>query len=199
MAPTECYLFGSGVRTPNNIENGHKYKSLNVCSVRGPKSKEFLETKKGIRVPSIFGDPALILPIYYSPVIDNTMKQKIAIIPHKSNYHYYISDSSLDKKKYILLNPLDHFSKIVDTICSCKAVISSSLHGLICSDAFNIPNVWLDEHKLEEGDYKFRDYFESQGRKYFKINSIQSFKESSLYVGGNKIDINSLLLSFPFR
>ena len=43
-----------------------------------------------------------------------------------------------------------------------KAIVSSSLHGLICSDAYNIPNLWLDEYKLIEGDFKFKDYFVSQ-------------------------------------
>ena len=31
-AKNNSYIFGSGIRTPNNIEKGHKYTNLNVCS-----------------------------------------------------------------------------------------------------------------------------------------------------------------------
>ena len=40
-AKNNAYIFGSGVRTPNNIEKGHKYTNLNVCSVRGPLTRDF--------------------------------------------------------------------------------------------------------------------------------------------------------------
>ena len=43
-AKDNSYIFGSGVRTENNIENG-KYKNLNICAVRGPLTKKFLEKK----------------------------------------------------------------------------------------------------------------------------------------------------------
>tara|TARA_B110000858_G_C17792089_1_gene470433 strand:+ start:1040 stop:1801 length:762 start_codon:yes stop_codon:yes gene_type:complete len=194
-AKNNSFIFGSGVRTPNNIENGHKYTNLNVCAVRGPLTRKFLLNKK-INVPEIYGDPALLLPNFYKPVLINDLKDKIGIIPHKTNYNKYVN--KIDTKKFYLINPTSKWKNVINSIYSCKAIISSSLHGLICSDAYNIPNIWLDEYKLSEGEFKFKDYFESQNRKYIKITNLNNYDDSLLYCEGNKIDLSKLQCAFPF-
>jgi len=196
MAKNNAYIFGSGVRTPNNIERGHNYTNLNVCSVRGPLSRKFLINTKKLDVPEIYGDPALLLPKLYEPILNNKLKDKIGIVPHKSNYNKYVNN--IDTSKYYLISPIDKWENVINYICSCKYIISSSLHGLICSDAYNIPNLWLDEYKLAEGDFKFKDYFASQKRDYVKIKNVNEYDNSFLYRGGNKIDLNKLLKTFPF-
>jgi pyruvyltransferase len=197
MAKDDTFIFGSGVRTPDNREGGHRYKNLNICSVRGPLSREFLMNVKKIYVPEIYGDPALLLPKFYQPVIIDNLKDKIGIVPHKSNYSNYINN--IDTSKYYLINPTDKWENVINYMCSCKAIISSSLHGLICADAYNIPNLWLDEYKLQEGDFKFKDYFASQGREYVKIKNINTYDSSLLYKKGNTIDLYKLLKTFPFN
>ena len=197
MAKDNTFIFGSGVRTPDNKEGGHRYKNLNICSVRGPLSREFLMNVKKISVPEIYGDPALLLPKFYQPVIIDNLKDKIGIVPHKSNYSNYINN--IDTAKYYLINPTDKWENVINYICSCKAIISSSLHGLVCADAYNIPNLWLDEYKLQEGDFKFKDYFASQGREYVKIKNLNTYDSSLLYKKGNTIDLYKLLKTFPFN
>ena len=196
MAKNNAFIFGSGVRTPNNIEKGHNYKNLNVCAVRGALTRDFLMKIKNISVPEIYGDPALLLPKFYKPVIIDNLKDKIGIVPHKTNYDKY--KNNIDSTKYYLINPTDKWQNVINYICSCKAIISSSLHGLICSDAYNIPNLWLDEYSLAEGDFKFRDYFSSQKRNFAKIKNLNEYDISLLYRNGNKIDLDKLLKSFPF-
>lgn len=195
MATNNTYIFGSGVRTPDNLENGHIYNNLNVCAVRGPLTRKYL-INKNIYVPEIYGDPALLLPLFYKPKKITKLCNKIGIIPHKSNYHNYINN--YDSAIFYLINPCDKWNNVINYICSCKAIISSSLHGLICSDAYNIPNVWLDEYKLTEGEFKFKDYFASQKRDYIKIQKISQYNKILLYTGGNNINLNKLLSSFPF-
>jgi pyruvyltransferase len=141
MAYNNSIIFGSGVRTPNNIENGHKYRELIVKAVRGPLTRKFL-MNRNIKVPEIYGDPALLLPKFYKPVMIDKIRYKIGVVPHKSNYKYYINN--VDTSKYYIISPTDKWENVVNAIYSCKAVISSSLHGLICADAYNKPNVWLD-------------------------------------------------------
>ena len=190
---SNCYVFGSGIRTPSN---GNKYNNLNVSAVRGPLTKKFLEDK-GVKCPNIFGDPALLLPIFYKPNLIKNLANKIGIIPHKSNYNLYKKKSFKDY--FYLISPTDKWENVIDRIYSCKYIISSSLHGLICSDAYNKPNLWLDEYKIDEGDFKFKDYFESQKRSYIKISSIDKYDEKLLYRDGNKINTQLLIDSFPFR
>jgi pyruvyltransferase len=195
-AKDNSYIFGSGVRTENNIENGHKYKNLNICAVRGPLTKKFLE-KKNIIVPEIYGDPGLLLPIFYKPKKLTELKNKIGIVPHKSNYNKYLN--KIDKNKYFLINPMDKWEHVVIYIISCKYILSSSLHGLIISDAYNIPNIWLDEYKLSEGDFKFKDYFLSIERPYYKIKKIDEFNIEKTYKYNNNLNLNYLINSFPFK
>ena len=195
-AKNNSFIFGSGVRTYNNIENGHKYNNLNVCSVRGPLTRKFLMDIKKLKVPEIYGDPALLLPKFYKPILIENLKDKIGIVPHKSNYNRYVNN--IDTTKYYLINPQDKWTNVINNIYSCKAIISSSLHGLICSDAYNIPNLWLDEFKLEEGDFKFKDYFASQNREYVKIKNLNEYNNNLLYTKGNTINLDILLESFPF-
>lgn len=193
-AKNNSFIFGSGVRTENNIESGHLYKNLNVCAVRGPLTKDFLE-KKNIKVGNVFGDPALLLPKFYQPIVNSLLKDKIGIVPHKSNFDKY--NSNIDLSIYHLINPTDSWGSVINSICSCKAILSSSLHGLICSDAYNIPNLWLDNYPLAEGDFKFRDYFASQNRPCIKIKKLNELKEELLYKDGNKIDLELLINAFP--
>lgn len=195
-AKDNYFIYGSGIRKDENKSNEHNYKDLNICAVRGPLSKKYLE-KKGIYVPNIFGDPGLLLPKFYTPTIIASVKNKIGLIPHKTNYNNYLNN--YDTSLYYLINPTDDWKNVINYICSCKAIISSSLHGLICSDAYNIPNLWLDEYELDEGDFKFKDYFQSQNRTYKKINNLREYNENMLYKEGNKINLELLIEQFPFR
>ena len=195
-AVNNCYVYGSGVRTNPPIESGYSFSNLNVSAIRGPLTKKFLENKN-INCPNIIGDPGLLISRLYKPRLIINLENKIGIIPHKSNYKLY-KDKTL-KYYFHLIDPTDKWQNVIDSIYSCKYIISSSLHGLICSDSFNKPNVWLDEYKLAEGDFKFKDYFESQNRKYVKIESIDKYNQNVLYKEGNKIDLDILINAFPLK
>ena len=93
---------------------------------------------------------------------------------------------------------MDKWQNVINYIYSCKSIVSSSLHGLICSDAYNKPNLWLDQYALPEKDFKFKDYFGSQKRDYIKIKNLDEYDESLLYQKGNTIDLEKLINSFPF-
>lgn len=192
--PSHTYIYGSGIRTlPIK-----KWRSLNVYSVRGPLTKKYLKEKNShIKIPNIYGDPALLLSIYYKPIQIEDLKNKIGLVPHFSNYQKYKNKNLNDR--FYLINPTNKWEDVINKIFSCKYIISSSLHGLICSDAYNKPNLWLDEFKLDEGDFKFKDYFESQDRKYVKITNLDDFEENLLYREGNKINLELLVYSFPFK
>jgi pyruvyltransferase len=53
---------------------------------------------------------------------------------------------------------------VVNEILSCEYIISSSLHGLIVSEAYSIPNLWIKvSDKIRGGEFKYQDYFQSIG------------------------------------
>lgn len=191
MAEDETHIFGSGMRIPNQWR---AYTNLHVHAVRGPITRLYL-AMNGIECPKIYGDPALLLRDFYKPKIIENLKEKVALVPHFSNLEHY---SGLDAEEYEIISPTEKWQDVVDKIYSCKYTISSSLHGLICSDAYDKPNIWLNEYPLDEGDWKFMDYFESQKREYKNIKSLSEFEESNLYKDGNKIDLDLLKKAFPF-
>lgn len=197
-ATTGAYVFGTGVRTDPPREGGHRYTSLRVSAVRGPLTRAFL-MKRGVHdVPEVYGDPALLLPRYYTPRIRPELRARVALVPHKSNYARY-REHRIDGVH--LICPTDAWTDVVDQLVSCRLVVSSSLHGLICADAYNVPNVWLNEHPLPEGDFKFRDYFASQGRPNDGVvTSVRDAlqPDAPVWKQGNQLDTTKLLHAFPF-
>jgi pyruvyltransferase len=195
MAPDKCVVFGTGVRTVPPVEGGHSYKTLDVRAVRGPLTRAFLESKN-IQVPPVYGDPALLLPLFYTPTILEECAGKTAVVPHYTQYRLY-QNKGLDPDIYHLVNPCDNWQHVINQIVSCRRVLSSSLHGLICSDAYGKPNCWLHEFPLNEGEFKFHDYFLSQGRPSTFVKE-PCDNDSLFYDKGNTLDLDILRQAFPF-
>ena len=151
-------VYGSGIRDiKQNIKPGH------IQFVRGPRTrKRFQEI--GCYCPPNYGDPGLLLPSYYKPTVRKTYK--LGIIPHIVHYSKIVRmyQNSPDIKVINLLHKDIEF--VIREILSCEKVVSSSLHGLIISDAYSIPNKWVQFSNEIEGDNtKFLDYFDSVQRK----------------------------------
>jgi len=191
----------------NELHVKYTPETLNVFSVRGPVTRDHLMAQ-GIDVPEIYGDPALFMPEIYTPKKIPQLKNKICLVPHSYVIDKYDS-SSVDSKKFHILPTIKEYigqdpddedavdwRSFINQITSCRAVISSSLHGLIISDAYNKPNVWLTEHSPQKG-YKYDDHFLSQGRPLFNLTKLADFKESMLYRGGNKLDMEKLRAAYP--
>ncbi|SNR36548.1 polysaccharide pyruvyl transferase family protein [Lutibacter flavus] len=157
-------VWGSGLIDKNtNILNA------SFLAIRGPISRKIL-LKKGYSIPEVYGDPALLLPNFYSSYEKKIYK--IGIIPHYVDYelvlNWYIDTPSI--KIINLLN--NSVEAVINEICSCETIISSSLHGIIVSHSYNIPAVWVKfSNNLFGDDIKFHDYFES-----VKISNISSTK-----------------------
>ena len=111
---------------------------------------------RGVPRDVVFGDPALLLPLWFRqrPAI-----HELGILPH------WTDKTLWSRFKYgHLIDPTAHPEQVVQDISSCRRIISSSLHGLVVADAFGIPRraelfpaaTARPEH--EGGDFKFRDY-----------------------------------------
>ena len=170
------------------------------------KTLEFLSTH-GIECPNSFGDPALLLPRYYSPFFQRK-KYKLGIIPHVIDLDFDVINKIRETQTDILIIDLAHYEKwtdVIDQICSCEIIASSSLHGLIVSDAYNIPNCWITlSGKISGGLFKFYDYFSSVNRKDsepIKIEKIsdllQVYKQVSLWKS-IEIDTDEIIKCCPF-
>ena len=133
-----------------------------VLAVRGPLSRSNL-VRAGIDCPEIYGDPALLCPLFFPA---NKLKtHELGIVPHymdKNSPH--LKRLSRDPAIFLIDVEADP-EKVIQQINQCERIASSSLHGLIVADAYGIPSVWLRLSASVAGKgFKFRDYFASVGR-----------------------------------
>ena len=140
-----------------------------IRSVRGKKSIEFLQ-QKNMPYPTLVGDPALILPLFYQPK-NKEKKYKLGIIPHVIDLEHpvikQIQSENSNEVLIINLSKFDKWTDIIDQICSCESIASSSLHGLITSDTYGVPNCWIElSGKISGGHFKFYDYASSVNRTF---------------------------------
>lgn len=178
-----------------------------VCAVRGKLTRNLL-LSNGIDCPEIYGDPALLLPIIYPKKI--CKKYKLGLICHiddenHPDYKLFLKNNTNDVLK-IRLRDYGDWSCVIDNICSCEVIASSSLHGLIVADAYGVPNVWLKSHVRLHGDeFKFLDYFSGVNRVPpipILLESNSSVTEIVSNAKGYtplKFDIKPLLDSCPFK
>ena len=152
---SNCIVWGSGIIKKDDHPARAKF-----LAVRGPHTRNRL-LELGYECPEIFGDPALLLPKYFNPPVEKT--HRLGVIPHYVNYkEVYDRFNSTDIKVINLIDP--DVEKVTREIMSCEMTMSSSLHGIIISHAYNIPSLWTKfDVDLYGDDVKFEDYFESVG------------------------------------
>lgn len=132
-------------------------------AVRGIESAKRLK-ELNLSAPTIFGDPALLLPLYYSPKVKK--KYPLGIIPHYTEYNYF-KEKWDGKYKIINLKTKD-VENVINQIVECRYILSSSLHGMIVAHSYNIPCLWIEKRILEEEGFKFKDYFSSVGIEFYR-------------------------------
>lgn len=190
--------------------NKFQPKPLKVCAVRGPLTRKYL-LSLGVECPEIYGDPALLLPYVYNPSqLNGNKKWRVGIIPHiadKNNslIKEYVKLNS-DNSVIIRLDKYKSWTDVIDKINNCSILLSSSLHGLIISDAYGIPNVWIKlSEKVEGNGFKFQDYFKSVKRNEgtpIEINETSDFTMAitkALDYKQIEFDCKPLLNSCPFK
>lgn len=153
-ATKDSVVWGSGI-----IDRKQPVVNANFRAVRGPQTRKYL-LNLGFDCPEVYGDPALLLPKYYQPEVDK--KYKLGIIPHYHDFQlvaeYYKNYSEIFVIDLMTLN----VEEVTMEILRCEKTISSSLHGMIVSHAYNIPSIWVEfSNKIFGDGIKYRDYLES--------------------------------------
>lgn len=182
-------VWGSGLISP---EYGIDPDAKILC-VRGPISKK--HAKRDVPV----GDPALLLPLYFPNTFEK--KYEVSICPHYVDYQHIIENNP---KNYHVINMLDPVEKVTQEILESKVIYSSSLHGIIVSDAYGIPNSWIGaKNEVCCQDFKFADYLSSVNRpqrRYMYENLFSgAIKPSTCSRSLIKTLQNNLISTCPFK
>jgi pyruvyltransferase len=147
-------IWGSGFNG-KIAETELKFASLNVRAVRGKLTREVL-TRRGIEVPEVFGDPALLLPHLLGEQFPKWPRRGTVFVP---NLH----DLAIDRQGLECISPILPWYECVGRIVSADFVIASSLHGIIVAEAFGVPCRYV-RLSPTESLFKYNDYRSGTGR-----------------------------------
>lgn len=154
-ATNKSLVLGSGFGARNQTVKGKP----KIEIVRGEISSKMLINQGFVKSWQL-GDPALALPLLFSPPRD--VKYEVGIIPH------YIDKNAIQPPCSLFIDVLQPVEKVIQDILSCEVTLSSSLHGLIISHAYGIPSLWVGCDLIAGDGMKYHDYFSSVGIKPYE-------------------------------
>jgi pyruvyltransferase len=191
-------VWGSGFIREGELVQGPP---RSVHAVRGPLSRQAL-LKQGIKCPEIYGDPALLLPRFFKPVVEQ--RHRIGIVPHYIDKSNPVLAQFVDSAEVTILDIESGLEEFVRSMSACSVVLSSSLHGLICAHAYGIPAAWISlSEKVIGGSFKFRDYGASVGIDDIRACRVTSARDVMDTARAAErldlqIDLRALFLACPF-
>jgi len=147
-------VIGSGIMWSTEAPNP----AAEYLAVRGPLTRAAVLDSGG-DCPEVYGDPALLLPDFYRPVLKKQYRR--LFVPHYTDRVVLTSrHPKMPWADPIRANPLH----VVRDILRARTVLSSSLHGLVVAHAYGIPAAWVRlSDNLSGDDIKFYDYAASVG------------------------------------
>lgn len=152
------FIWGSGSidgKMPNR-----SLRSDRVFALRGKKTHELVRRITGDNFQDLpLGDPAVLMPSFYQPKANKDVE--VGIVPHFSDeakLREMLCD--LDSRTAKIISFRQSPTDFIDQMCKCKCIFSTSLHGLVLADSYEIPNKWLSvSSRLIGGTFKFEDYY----------------------------------------
>ena len=163
---TDTQVWGTGLIEPLRGDRLAKLKAMDrieVLAVRGKLTRHELVSKAGWTVPEIYGDPGLLLPRFIDRAEGMASESQVAVVPH---YAHVDSFKPLQGQNVHFVDVEQGLERVVREIAAAKAVVSTSLHGLIIAQAYEVPWVWLriTDSPLMGDQFKFEDFFSTVSR-----------------------------------
>lgn len=139
----------------------YDFPNAHIVGVRGELSLSRLKQRSDV---GVVGDPGLIMNRVFSAGVEKT--HKIGVVPHFVDKDHAVIQKWAGRfgRDCLVIDVLRSPREVIDDIKRCDYILSSSLHGLIIADAFDIPNarfVIRDTMPTDFYDYKFEDYYSS--------------------------------------
>lgn len=135
----------------------------NIIAIRGKLTKEKLKLTRDV----VLGDPGLLVSRYYT--CDHKHKYKYGIVSHFNDEEFLVDKFKNTNVPIISVNTND-VEGVINKICECDFIFSTSLHGIIFSHSVGIPTIHLENTVLQddEENFKFKDYYSTLNVPYTK-------------------------------
>jgi len=152
-------IWGTGAISATTVPKPFP-RDVRFCAVRGPETRKALLSAGAFDVPEVYGDPALLTPYFFQ--VPTRPKVDLGVIPHyKDVGHFSVPEGTK------IINIKAGITEVIQQVCSCRAIVSSSLHGIILAEAYDIPAAWLQVDggvRLVGKHFKFVDYLQATNR-----------------------------------
>lgn len=186
LARPGATVWGSGVN--GKIEFDYSTLPLDVRAVRGPRTAAVLR-RAGHTVPSVFGDPALLLGRLFPALLGLPRTSGVTVVMNLNDQPHPTAPG------LTVLDPRAPLRTCLETIGSSEFVVGSSLHGLVVADALGIPSRPIVS--TAEPAFKYEDYYEGTGRRFDPQPSVEAALRSGP-VQALDYAVESLLEAFPY-
>eukprot|EP00804_Cyclotella_cryptica_P001637 CCRYP_014946-RA/>CCRYP_014946-RA protein AED:0.28 eAED:0.28 QI:43/1/1/1/0/0/2/142/462 len=181
-----------------------------VFATRGPRSYADFSSvaAKGSMMYKVYGDAGSLLSWFYQPH-DQKKMYPLCLLPHHLDWNKRVpflvkTHEWWNGTKPFFIDIMQPLFNIANEIVQCEFILCSSLHGIIFSDSYNVPNAHVKYKDNVMGEhYKFEDYYESVGRQHDWLD----MDDESLWKSGkviefinkqkNKYDISGMDI-YPF-
>jgi pyruvyltransferase len=175
FAQDHTSVWGSGIIRKNEVITTRP----KCLAVRGHLTRDKM-LEFGVPCPEVYGDPAMIFPLFFKPKIDKT-QEKTLIVPH-------FKHTSILKRhqayEYLDLHvhSIYDIEEIIARIACAPCVATSSLHGFIFCVAYGIPVVVfrLNNKNIGGDNVKFDDFCFGIGLEPITIHTLKEDDENHL-------------------
>lgn len=154
--PDIAVIWGSGIMAKTVTFS----RPREIRAVRGPLTAGRCR-ELGYDCPDIFGDPGIVLPHYFPKKSGHDYA--LGIVPH------YVDQQKAEtlfgnQDDILVIDVTKDVEQVIEDIQRCELLVSSSLHGVLVSHAFERRCAWVSFSDAVAGDgSKFHDYFASVG------------------------------------
>ncbi|KQV69503.1 hypothetical protein ASC64_06555 [Nocardioides sp. Root122] len=153
--PRPIRVWGSGFI--HDLEAAPPLAEVAYHAIRGPRSR----TLAGANPDTPLGDPGLLCPEAFGA--RPTTTHAIGVVPHLWDLGSLVLAEAVARSNALLIDVRQDPEVVISQIASCEHVFSSSLHGLIVADSYDVATTWFTSTELFGGTYKFDDYHASVG------------------------------------
>jgi len=152
-------VFGSGFRDDITMPNAYFMRPMEIYALRGKLSRQLCEKLTGENLGGVpLGDPGLLVKRIWRD-IQPSGRYDVGIVLHYNDKNSpLISNIRLSGHSVRYIDIQGRPRDVAEQIAECEFILSSALHGLICADAFGIPNQHIIISALSEG-IKYNDYY----------------------------------------
>ena len=156
------FIWGSGLLYSYGETAHPPIRPIKILALRGEWTRKQMSAFLNEPISCVLADPGLLAPCL---VGKEEKAWDVGIVPH---FRDADSETFVKLKEHYpnscIIDVKDRPEAVLKKISACRYIISTSLHGIITADAYQIPNCWCENSDLVEGaGFKFHDYFSSFG------------------------------------